>query len=122
MIKELGNGSTYNTDLNRVCKHLWGSKFKGVLSSDNDIPKTGYCIVNTDPSYLPGKHWIAICNGLVYDSFGRKTKKLVPNMKGSYTDTEYDAEQKESESNCGSRCCAWIHVYDTLGRDAARLI
>jgi hypothetical protein len=131
--KQLGNGVTYNMHLNDVGKHLWPKKFTGVYASDDTIPKSGYCIVNVDKRHMPGSHWIAICGGdgssggdgsrsLVYDSFGRKTSKLTPHMLGKFQDTDYDAEQKDSEENCGSRCLAWIHVYDTMGRAAAKLI
>jgi hypothetical protein len=118
-VKQLGNGVTYSLHLNDVGRHVWPKKFKGVFASDDKIPATGYCIVNVDKRDMPGSHWIAICNSLVYDSFGRKTSKLTPHMIGNFRDTEYDAEQDDKEENCGSRCLAWIHVYDTMGASYA---
>jgi hypothetical protein len=56
------------------------SHFLGVRPMDQ-LPRlkiTGECcfIVNTDPSYLPGQHWLAVYvdkhrNGECFDSFGR---------------------------------------------------
>ena len=91
---KMGTGITYSTDLiNKLGKHLFGIKFKGVYSSDDTIPK-GYVIVNVDKSNQPGSHWLAICDNLVYDSFGRKTSKLIPHLTlKNYRDAEYDAEQ-----------------------------
>lgn len=56
-----------------------GSHFLGVYAIDQ-LPKlktNGACcfIINTDPSYLPGKHWLAVFvknrEGECFDSYGR---------------------------------------------------
>jgi hypothetical protein len=52
------------------CKPL----FLGVFSSDNLPHKPGLMVVNTDPAFMPGTHWIAIYNdgvrGEYFDSLG----------------------------------------------------
>lgn len=51
------------------------SDFDGVFSIDTlpEYPRLLVC--NTDPSHLPGRHWVAICvrdgRGEFFDSFGR---------------------------------------------------
>jgi hypothetical protein len=115
-------GSTYNSDLDVVGKHLWPAEWSGVCPSDKYQPRQTkpYAIINVDKSNEPGSHWMAICDGLVYDSFGRKTSSLVDIEH--LADTDPDAEQDAAEENCGQRCLAWIWVYDKLGREAAKLI
>ena len=61
---------------------------------------------------------------LVYDSFGRSTKKLTPTIWKQFKtiDSDHDPEQKESQSNCGARSMSFLCVADQLGADAAKLI
>jgi hypothetical protein len=138
----LGNGVTYADQLHIVGKQLLGDKFLGVFPSDRiDFrkvqDKARYLIFNVDKSGMTGSHWMALgrINGkkntkpafLVYDSFGRPTKRLVPHLvnKGgrvSLTDTEYDPEQKLKEENCGARSLAWLIYMDKYGATKARKI
>jgi hypothetical protein len=63
--------------------HFSRNKFCGVFPYDmipTKISKPCSIIINTDPSYLPGKHWVAIsidskgnCN--YFDSFGKPPDK-----------------------------------------------
>lgn len=124
----LGNGTTFSLDLDKIGRRMFGQKFAGVFASDM-IPKLNnlkkFAILNLDKSTKPGSHWIAVAfdkgDLLVYDSFGRKAKNIIPALKGAI-DSDLDAEQKESEDNCGQRSLAWLHVLDKHGRDAAMLI
>ena len=71
-----------STKLRQLLRGRHGSHFLGIYPIDR-LPKTlphrnrkGSCfIVNTDPSHLPGTHWLAVyvgCNlGEVFDSYGR---------------------------------------------------
>ena len=75
----VGNETTYNTDLKKTGKRLFGKKFLGVFSSNTipkKIPSGKYLIVNLDEDFEEGSHWIGIAKQkkqyLVYDSFGRK--------------------------------------------------
>lgn len=126
----VGDKTTYLTQLMGAGKKLFGVKFKGVYPSDK-IPKLNdlspYCILNLDSSEEPGSHWIALAKvgseTLVYDSFGRDYKRIIPNLNytgnGRIKNTERDAEQKVSETDCGARCIAWLMVVDNHGRRLA---
>ena len=146
----LGKKTTWAKDLNRVGLNLFGKNFTGAHSSDT-IPKLGinddgskttnsninkfsrlYSIANLDDSTMPGSHWISIGfdvntgNVRVYDSFGRKTSEIMPNLIKEYGKklkmVDDDAEQKLSEDDCGARCMAWLYVFDRYGSDVAKLI
>jgi hypothetical protein len=117
----LGTQATYGTDLHKVGKYIFGKKFRGVFSSDDSKIPRGYSICNVDASNEPGSHWLAICNGMIYDSFGRKIKKLAPTLV-RYRDVDLDSEQTANEQNCGCRCLAWVYTYHMLGADYAALI
>jgi hypothetical protein len=126
-----GIQATYGDDLNRVGRKLLGTKLKGVFPSDkiptlNDL--TPYAILNLDNSKQSGSHWIAIAKRpnknelLVYDSFGRGYKKIIPSLKGGNMrvyNTDPDPEQKVTEDNCGARCCAFLICFDMYGWEAS---
>ncbi len=124
------NGTTFSSDLERTAKRMLGAKFLGVVPSDK-IPKMAdgtYIISNLDNSYQSGSHWISIVkdgkNLLVYDSFGRPGKRIIPSLieKGNIIDTEDDAEQGKNEENCGQRSIASLFVYDQYGKDMFMLL
>ena len=130
-----GDKTTYLGELEGVGKKLLGVKFKGVFPSDkipilNDLAP--YAILNLDRSDQSGTHWIAIAKNqdkdhtIVYDSFGRYNYKIIPSLRfsgnGRVIDTDRDAEQKVSETNCGARCLGWLCIYDKWGEDVAKLI
>jgi len=131
----IGDKSTYMDDLDRVGRKLLGIKFKGVFPSDK-IPKLNdlkpYCILNLDKSTESGSHWIALAkihgknSSIVYDSFGRSNKKIIPALKnsgnGTIQDTDRDAEQEIVETDCGARCLAWLVLLDKYDVETARLI
>jgi len=129
----LGNETTISSDLNRVGKSLLKSKFAGVFPADQ-IPKLAkrspYAIVNLDTSDESGSHWIALArkDGKVYfyDSFGRPNKSILPLLKssgnGTTVDTDKDAEQEISETNCGARSMAWLILFDKYGVNMAMRI
>jgi hypothetical protein len=131
--KKIGhNHTTFLGELEDFCKKKFGSKFVGVFPADR-IPKikTGqYIICNLDNSNEPGSHWVSaikIPDGLImYDSFGRKTNKILPSIlksgNGQIKDTDYDAEQKTEETNCGQRCCSVIWFYDLYGEAETLMI
>jgi hypothetical protein len=128
----LGNDTTFSTDLQKVGDKLFGSKFKGVFASDK-LPKLDslkkYAIINLDNSSKPGSHWIGIAYDnnddtlMVYDSFGRKSQKIIPSLRQTYSsiikDTDYDSEQRIRQNDCGQRALSWLYVYDKLGPNKA---
>lgn len=132
----IGDKTTYLTQLLGAGKKLFGVKFRGVYPSDK-IPRLNdlspYCILNLDKSKEPGSHWIALAKlphpsneSMVYDSFGRNYKKIIPLLShsgnGRIKNTELDSEQQIQQTDCGARCIAWLLVFDKQGADVARKI
>ena len=130
MIEQLmGQDATSTTDLKELGGLLLTDGFKGAFAADQipKLKKNESCIVNLDGSDKPGSHWIALAKDIrrviIYDSFGRKSSKIlnknVLKEIKKYIDTEYDAEQDVSESNCGQRCIAWLLLYELYGSKMA---
>ncbi|MDH3324123.1 MAG: hypothetical protein OEL89_00630 [Candidatus Peregrinibacteria bacterium] len=96
--KMIGSGVTYNTQIDEICKKLFGSKFKGCLARDEykRCRDEGYYVVNLDNSNEPGEHWVGIViqskkRPLIYDSFGRSmTKYFGKNNELTQKDVEQD--------------------------------
>jgi hypothetical protein len=120
----VGNKVTLSSDLERVCHKLFGGAFKGVFPSDR-VPRLRECecaIVNVDKSNQRGSHWMAVTSGLLYDSFGRRNIDLISHAKLKQEDTELDAEQTKTETNCGARCIAFLIVWALHGAAVAKYI
>ena len=73
---------------------------------------SGFWISNTGSQASSGIHWLAHCDFVTDDSFGRE----------SYGDLSGDAEQAMLETNCGQRALAWLWVCFTHGVEVAELI
>lgn len=130
ILKEVGSEMTWTEQLNSLGQALLGKKYQGAFPY-NHVPtltkSRPYAIVNTDDSDGPGEHWIAVANTktgarAVYDSFGRKSSKILRKMKGKKIDADSDAEQKDHEDSCGQRCIAWLVFVDIYGVKAGLLI
>jgi hypothetical protein len=131
--KVTGDRTTYLQQLNKVGKEMLGVKYKGTFPSDK-IPRLNdlspYCILNLDKSTEPGSHWVALAkhgnDSILYDSFGRDNKKIIPNLRysgnGQIFNTDRDVEQKISQSNCGARSICWLKFLDEYGIKNAMLI
>ena len=132
----IGDKTTYSTQLLGAGRKLLGVKFKGVYPSDK-IPKLNdlspYCILNLDKSKQSGSHWVALAkrpspskDSIIYDSFGRDYKKIIPDLEysgnGRIKNTDRDAEQKLLETDCGARCLSFLMVLDKEGVDTALLL
>jgi len=142
MVKQMGDDTTGTKELEDMGKKLFGSQFIGTFPQDALPPaifkkdkKKRYAIINVDTTGLPGSHWVAIAGLpnskkiMIYDSFGRLTKNLLPIIKkqvkksgSSYSDTDHDAEQKKMQKSCGQRSLAWLLFLDRYGPANARLI
>ena len=129
----VGDDITYQDGLDKAGNNMFCRRFKGVFASDkiprlNDLKK--YAILNLDRSNEQGSHWIAIAfeNGktYVYDSFGRKSSRIIPTLfhsgNGRIMDADYDSEQKIKENNCGARSLAWLLFFDRYGANMAMRI
>jgi hypothetical protein len=116
--ENLGSGITFDHTLDYMGNELFGNKWAGIYMRDDRYPESKYCIVNTDTRGGQGVHWVAVGDGYQYDSFGRK------NILGNdrLRDTDHEPEQVETETDCGSRCLAWLCTLNMLGIDTARLI
>lgn len=133
----MGGSTTYTSILNKAGHKLFGSKFAGAFPADR-IPalKGGvkYAILNLDKHDEPGSHWIALAKERsgrdashyiwVYDSYGRPTQAILPDIgqKFKFLDVDYDAEQSALETNCGARSLAWLWVFDKHGAGVAKLV
>lgn len=115
--KELGSGTTYSTDLDRVGKQLFKDEWRGVFAVDDNLPTEGCFLVNTDKRGGEGEHWLAVRNGYYYDSFGRKANSFFPGSNFQES-PDYDAEQAKKEENCGCRCLAWLLCAKYFGKKA----
>lgn len=114
-------------------KKLFGSKYHGTYSSDQ-LPslttKKPYAILNVDPSTQSGSHWVAIFRDpvkrryLIFDSYGRPTKSLIPSAYKKYkpVDADYDKNQLVKENTCGPKSLSFLRICDEFGWDAAILI
>ncbi len=131
IVSKIGNKTTFSDNLEDAAKRMLGNKFLGVVPADRipEMKDKTYVISNLDKSDMPGSHWISIVkdggNFLMYDSFGRPGKKILPtllNRGGKLIDTDPDAEQNESEDNCGQRSLASLFVYDQYGKDMFLLL
>jgi hypothetical protein len=125
-LKKLPQRATYLTELTIIGKRTFGENYHGTYPSDQipSLKPRQCCILNLDKSSEPGSHWVALARGnstecYVYDSFGRRGVDLIPalnwSLSGRVIDSDRDAEQHVSESNCGARCLAWLHVLYTKG-------
>jgi hypothetical protein len=90
--------------------------FQGVFSSDKLPQKPRLLVCNTDPSWRPGEHWIAIYvdkngRGEYFDSFGRKPNKhferYLNNNCASWTFNKKRLQSRIS-SFCGYYACLFV--------------
>jgi hypothetical protein len=137
----IGNTTTFGSDLDKMAKHFFGVKWLGVFSVDRvpkNIPKGNYAVINLDESDLPGSHWVGVVGDsivkggkndvLVYDSYGRDPKKIMPKLAKKFnfksTDlpsdgaSDIDAEQGILETNCGARTLAALILHNQFGKAA----
>lgn len=132
--KKMGKSTTYDYQLTKNGRKLFGRAFIGVFAADQ-FPKNiknGQCfIINLDTSSEPGSHWLAICKEKThnilwaYDSFARNIHKILPSIDKSHNiikSTEKDVEQKNEETNCGQRSLAFIDVFLKMGPKYAKYI
>jgi len=151
----MGNqdSTTNSKELDVICNKLFGNRYEGTypwdtaariltqkFKSHKNVFGPQMMIVNTDPHYESGTHWIAlrienpikhtplreIC---MYDSFGRPIKRLVSPLYEELTKTGYcvtqtyqDAEQYKEQQDCGQRCVAWLLFSCMYGLDEAKRI
>jgi len=111
-----------NWDIAKILRHMSATKnrFLGVfpaekIPSRRDIQRYPCCFVaNTDPSWLPGTHWVAVFvgkNGLIeyFDSYGRRP--MSPKMR-AFCGRDYVYNPKVVQSifsqSCGQFCIYFL--------------
>jgi hypothetical protein len=126
-------GTTNNIELSRLCQELFGTKFHGVYPSDR-IPKLDihrkYCILNLDKSTETGSHWVGciLDNDIIYifDTYNRSVKQILPAIYKFKNNTIRKGEkhvlEKDTGTDCGERCIAWLLLVDKYGIDIAKNI
>ena len=119
------NGITSNTQLNEAGIALFGHHYAGTFPPADIPPPAPHQITIINTKNGRGEHWLLrFCNkthGIWYDSFGREIKTLI-NTKYVHDNTDNDAEQAVSESNCGQRCLAAAICGRFLGIQALKKI
>lgn len=127
----IGKKTTFMNDIHDLCDIIFEKQWAGIYSR-NRIPKLTnkkpYCICNLDLEGEAGSHWVGLYKDgkeiLVYDSFGRANKEILPVLsKNRKTrETDRDVEQDIEETNCGARCIAWLCLVKYYGVKSAELI
>ena len=113
----------HTSDLNWISQNV--AEFGGAIPSDAILHtvRNRFYIVNTEPSHLPGSHWVCIYNGKVpefFDSLGKdpsfydKTFEYhMINMGPSYMHNTLRVQDRDSES-CGLFCVYYL-IHRTRG-------
>ena len=109
------DGSTIDRALrnNAVTRRI----YRGVASADDTaacLRRPGFYVYNTDPSWLPGKHWIAQYNDgtgriLHFDSyglppFGEMAAALDASCPSTTAIAYHDRRLQGAEKTCGHYC------------------
>jgi hypothetical protein len=127
-VRRIGHGRTTSShELERVGQGLFKHGWQGVVPRDR-IPaaKTGgYLICNLQTSQQGGSHWVCRAGSIWHDPLGApgvaQAMKLRQQL-GPVTWTDMDAEQRESEDNCGQRCIAALMLAKQCGMQAFLLL
>ena len=123
VISDLGGHALEDSTINEFCARLFGGRWGGCKLAHERLRDGHYYVMNT--SYRGGGvHWCAVVTrggrAYVYDSFGRKTSQILPQLARDYdcVDSDHHAEQ-HSGSLCGQDSIAWLIVAHTYGLDVA---
>ena len=124
-----GDKETSGDELNEWAHFFLGRSWAGVFPQDKvpQIEKGKCYIVNLDLDGMSGSHWTGIYGvnnntPLIYDSFGRKSKNILPvflKPYKNYIDVDYDKEQYIRQEDCGQRSLAWLIVCKYYGSAVA---
>jgi len=129
LVGKLGNAALSGGTLVDQCAKIAGIAFSGVYMQ-NQIPplKNSTFIMNNDVTTGPGEHWVTgVINGKtihVYDSFGRKSKNLLPiftqqvkakGYKVKNTDLSDQDQYGNTSVDCGHRCISALNIYKQHG-------
>jgi len=133
IIKKWGNHALDNQEVHEIGKEYLGDKFKGVFPSDKVPFQPGYYILNVDKSGMPGSHWVGIIiknkTMYVYDSYARKTNKLINHLydkakklKYKIVDVNKKSDQHPKSEICGPISLGFLATYDKFGMKGGKAI
>jgi len=120
---KIGTNTTFQSELLRIGKQLFKSKFRGVFPKDripSSLRNNHMYIINLDNSTEAGSHWCSVYayknNIYLYDSFGRSNTNILPELKKTYKnkkiiDCQRDKEQKKSQNDCGLRSMVTLVMF-----------
>lgn len=71
-----------------------------------------YLVINLDPSYKSGSHWVTICLNMdgcneYFDSYGKKPPEIITN----YLKASYILQKKQLQGNTSTVCGQWCIYY-----------
>ena len=135
LIKLLGRRALSDHDIESAGRALYGKTWGGVWPHDEFTaaklrPKRKY-VINTGHSRGAGIHWVGLYSGAgktlyLYDSFGRATGSILPDLKKrlqaagySVVEPDRDAEQRGLSQVCGVLALAWLETVNRYGVMAA---
>ena len=107
--------NTFDLEQKIITDTVSSSIFGGVLASD-ELPhrikhKPVFYIVNTDPSNMPGQHWIVIYIGEnvdYFDPLGRAPNRIIEHRLSSISPDGYlrmiSPVQSQTSRKCGQFC------------------
>ena len=116
-------------EIDRFVRSSCRGTFQGVYSTDT-LPETPRLLVcNTDPSYKPGTHWVALYvdsrrRGEYFDSFGREPPGVLEDYMNEHcVEWLFNTKQLQSivSSYCGFYCCYYC-VLRCRGVDLTRIV
>ena len=115
----VGDNSTTNITLNKLCKKIFGNRFIGVFCADETfrLRDGECCIINTDPTYKSGVHWCSLYKyrGITYffDSFGRHYTSLSKYWKYKrWSCVEFKRIESFKSENCGELSVSFLVIFD----------
>jgi len=114
-------------ELDRLTRRF-ATRFDGVFSCDRLPTKPTLFVCNTDPSYEPGKHWIAIYvadderYGEFFDSLGREPNRLFESYMNEHCRvwTFNPAQIQSVVSRFCGHYCACFCILRSRGVDLSR--
>ncbi len=127
LVKIVGDGPMYDTQLTKIGKDLFEREYLGTFSQDKiPVEKKGFCIINVDTSKQDGTHWVALVfkgnKCYVYDSFGRNVKRLLPILRKKLENhhiieiaTDPHPEQYGNTKICGQLCLCFLFCVKKYG-------
>ena len=115
-------------EIDRILRRQCERDFDGVFSVDTIPDRPRLLVRNTDPSYRPGRHWVAIYakdgRGEYFDSFGRRSSgefERYMNRHCRYWTFNDKQLQSVVSQFCGHNCICYC-LYRSSGIDMRKIV